>query len=88
MLSKFGGNAAAVDVKIMIKSLQITLEFEAGLNRRFVSIFNESRRQESQSDANSSNPSSALLGNTVNFTGRISTAFEPFMKLYIDSEEK
>lgn len=83
MLAKYGsgGAAAAMDVKLMIKSLQITLEFEAGLNRRFTAVIITSRENNVQEMP-------SVEDQQPNFSGRISSAFEPYMHFYIDNEEK
>jgi hypothetical protein len=59
---------------VLIKSLQMTLEFESGLNRRFSKV---------QTDGTDS-----VLEQSTAFTDKISVAYEPFMKFYIDAEDK
>ncbi len=64
-----------LDVKLLNKSMQMTIDFEAGLNRRYTQL---------AADQN------ALLAMEVPnfFTGKISLAFEPFLRLNIEAEDK
>lgn len=72
-----------LDVKLLIKSLQMTMEFEAGLNRRFATL-------------QSVDQTKLLLGTSVSvndivskqFMGKISICFDPYMRLYIEAEDK
>jgi hypothetical protein len=65
-----------IDVKLLISNLTETLKFEASLNRRFSTI----RQDETGGQ-------SALQTPTI-FNGKISSSFEPFMKVYLDVEDK
>jgi hypothetical protein len=67
-----------MDVKVLIKSLQMTLDFESGLNRRFMTLKQDEKTKKA-------NPT---LQPTVAFSGKISVAFEPYMKHFIDAEDK
>ena len=69
---------SSLDVKQLIKNLQLTQEFENGLNMRFASMHD---------DGEPADPSSALDVPSL-FNGDLSFAFEPYMYLYIDAENK
>ena len=69
-----------LDAKLMLKSLQMTIDFEAGLNRRFASA------QVARPDEQNSN--SPVLQVPATFTGAISTAFEPYLRLFVEEEDK
>lgn len=61
------------DVKLLISTIHTTLEFESGLNRRFTSMSSQAQNGFVLSSA---------------FNGKISAALEPYLKYYLESEEK
>lgn len=65
---------ATLDAKLLVKSLQMTLDFEKGLVGRFSS---------SREDADN-----AQSGPSLKFSGIVSTCFESYLKLYLDAENK
>ncbi|KAI3654091.1 hypothetical protein MP228_000810 [Amoeboaphelidium protococcarum] len=79
LLVKSGSN---IDVKLLIKSLQITLEFESGLNKRFLAISNPDFLSGKLND-NYEVPSEFRI-----FDGKVSGAFEPYLRYYVDAEER
>ncbi|CAG8457600.1 10592_t:CDS:10 [Funneliformis mosseae] len=66
-----------LDVKSLLKNLQLTLEFENQLVKRFTNMDKPPRA------SNTENTSSKY-----NFNKSISIAFEPYLGLYIDAEDK
>lgn len=65
-----------LDVKLVVKSLQITLEFESGLNRRFTVLRGEP------------GTAGAVAETPTLFSGTISLCFEPHLKFFIEAEDK
>lgn len=63
-----------LDVKELVRTLQITLEFEAGLVRRFGSL----------NDQESKN----LLSGASAFKGLVSRSFDPHMHIFLEAEDK
>ncbi|KAJ3298080.1 Vacuolar protein sorting-associated protein 53 [Borealophlyctis nickersoniae] len=69
-----------MDVKIMLQALQQTMDFEAKLDKRFT------LRDYEEGGANNSDQSQPLPGSK--FYKIISSCFEPYLRHYIDSEDK
>ena len=63
------------DVKTFIKSIQMTKDFETSLNKRFAKI-------------NSSGATESVMEIIQIFDGTISNAFDSYMYIYIDAEDK
>ena len=66
-----------IDVNLLLSCLQETMDFEHGLERRFA---NEPRA--------STDTLSSTDDRSQSFHGSISTAFEPYLSLWVDSQEK
>ncbi|RIA90779.1 Vps53-like protein [Glomus cerebriforme] len=66
-----------LDVKTLLKNLQLTLEFENQLLKRFA------YREKPPRGSNTENSST-----TYDFNKSISISFEPYLGLYIDAEDK
>ncbi|KAH8899259.1 hypothetical protein GQ53DRAFT_676788 [Thozetella sp. PMI_491] len=66
-----------VDVNLLLSCLQETMDFEQSLERRFA---NEPRA--------SIDTISSADERTQNFNGSISVAFEPYLSLWVDSQDK
>ncbi|KAI9591682.1 Vps53-like protein [Syncephalis fuscata] len=73
---------AANDVAAMLKALQLTLEFEQQLNRKFM---NQDKLREELVGETSEAPNDSSV---IEFTGSISKAFEPFLGYYIESIDR
>ncbi|CAG8705635.1 2645_t:CDS:10, partial [Acaulospora morrowiae] len=63
-----------LDVKTLLKNLQLTIEFESQLVKRFSNADHQKMAENTASE--------------INFTKSISVAFEPYLGLYIDAEDK
>ncbi|KAJ4164439.1 hypothetical protein LMH87_006115 [Akanthomyces muscarius] len=70
-------DGAKVDVNLLLSCLQETLDFEQSLEKRFS---NEPRA--------SIDTLSSTEGKTYAFSGLISVAFEPYLSLWVDSQDK
>ncbi len=70
-------DGAKVDVNLLLSCLQETLDFEQSLEKRFS---NEPRA--------SIDTLSSTEGKTYAFNGLISVAFEPYLSLWVDSQDK
>ncbi len=70
-------DGAKVDVNMLLSCLQETLDFEQSLEKRFS---NEPRA--------SIDTLSSTEGKTYAFSGLISVAFEPYLSLWVDSQDK
>ncbi|KAM3514026.1 hypothetical protein MY11210_002343 [Beauveria gryllotalpidicola] len=70
-------DGAKVDVNLLLSCLQETLDFEQSLEKRFSS---EPRA--------SIDTLSSVEGKTYAFNGLISVAFEPYLSLWVDSQDK
>ncbi|KAK0657137.1 Vps53-like protein [Cercophora newfieldiana] len=66
-----------IDVNLLLSCLQETMDFEQGLDRRFA---NESRA--------SIDTLSSADDRVQNFNGSISVAFEPYLSLWVESQDK
>jgi vacuolar protein sorting-associated protein 53 len=66
-----------IDVNLLLRCLQETLDFEQGLERRFASEPRASIDTLSSADDRSQS-----------FNGSISVAFEPYLSLWVESQEK
>ncbi|KAK4444321.1 Vps53-like protein [Podospora aff. communis PSN243] len=66
-----------LDVNLLLSCLQETMDFEQGLDRRFA---NESRA--------SIDTLSSADDRVQNFNGSISVAFEPYLSLWVESQDK
>ncbi|KAJ3333115.1 Vacuolar protein sorting-associated protein 53 [Blyttiomyces sp. JEL0837] len=64
-----------LDVKIMLAALQQTIEFEGKVDGRFSRVVDEYEEENQEQQLSK-------------FKGIISSAFEPFLRLYIESEDK
>ncbi|CAG8586437.1 16596_t:CDS:10 [Dentiscutata erythropus] len=72
-LVKTLGKTNELDVKTLLKNLQLTIEFENQLTKRFSSM--------------DKNRPSSTDHTPHNFSKTISTAFEPYLGLYIEAED-
>ncbi|CAK7216390.1 Vacuolar protein sorting-associated protein 53 [Sporothrix curviconia] len=70
--------AGKIDVNLLLSCLQETLDFEQGLERRFAS-----ERPRASIDTLSSADE-----RTQTFNGSISTAFEPYLSLWVESQDR
>jgi vacuolar protein sorting-associated protein 53 len=70
-------DGSKIDVNLLLSCLQETMDFEHGLERRFA---NEPRA--------SIDTLSSVDDRSQSFHGSISTAFEPYLSLWVDSQEK
>jgi len=70
-------DSARIDVNLLLSCLQETMEFEQSLERRFA---NESRA--------SIDTLSSADDRIQNFNGSISAAFEPYLSLWVESQDK
>ncbi|EFX05621.1 garp complex subunit [Grosmannia clavigera kw1407] len=70
--------AGKIDVNLLLSCLQETLDFEQGLERRFAS---EAPRASIDTLASSD-------GRTQTYSGSISVAFEPYLSLWVDSQDR
>ncbi|CAK7208006.1 Vacuolar protein sorting-associated protein 53 [Sporothrix eucalyptigena] len=70
--------ANKIDVNLLLSCLQETLDFEQGLERRFAS----------EKPRASIDTLSSADERTQTFNGSISTAFEPYLSLWVDSQDK
>jgi vacuolar protein sorting-associated protein 53 len=66
-----------IDVNLLLRCLQETLDFEQGLERRFIS---EPRASIDTISSTDDRPQS--------FNGSISVAFEPYLSLWVESQDK
>ncbi|CAK7223886.1 Vacuolar protein sorting-associated protein 53 [Sporothrix bragantina] len=70
--------AGKIDVNLLLSCLQETLDFEQGLERRFAS----------EKPRASIDTLSSADERTQTFSGSISTAFEPYLSLWVDSQDR
>ena len=63
---------------MLMKSLQMTLEFESGLTRRFATVQQELSAQKG----------TVVVAAPVKFSGSVSSSFENYLHLYIEAEDK
>jgi len=70
--------AGKIDVNLLLSCLQETMDFEQGLERRFAS----------EPRASIDTLSSADDARAQNFHGSVSAAFEPYLSLWVDSQER
>ncbi|KAJ4296983.1 Vacuolar protein sorting-associated protein 53 [Collariella sp. IMI 366227] len=70
-------DGAKVDVNLLLRCLQETMDFEQSLERRFASEPRASIDTLSSAD-----------DRVQNFNGSISVAFEPYLSLWVDSQDK
>ncbi|KHN96758.1 GARP complex subunit Vps53 [Metarhizium album ARSEF 1941] len=71
------GDGNKVDVNLLLRCLQETLDFEQSLEKKF-----------SDAPRASIDTLSSTEGKTHNFNGLISVAFEPYLSLWVDSQDK
>ncbi|ODA76089.1 hypothetical protein RJ55_08372 [Drechmeria coniospora] len=72
------GDGGKVDVGLLLSCLQETLDFEQSLDKRFST--NERRE--------SIDTLSSMEGKTHSFNGLISVAFEPYLSLWVESQDR
>lgn len=72
------GAAGKIDVNLLLGCLQETLDFEQGLERRFAS----------EAPRASIDTLSSSDERTQTFNGSISVAFEPYLSLWVDSQDR
>lgn len=82
-----------IDVTLLLKSLQLTMEFEAQLNKRFdKQVSGLSMQRVSRTFALMiSSKRKQVDGKSVpmfRFTKSISQAFQPYLWIYIEAEDK
>ena len=70
--------AGKIDVNLLLSCLQETLDFEQGLERRFAS----------EKPRASIDTLSSADERTQTFNGSISTAFEPYLSLWVESQDR
>ncbi|KAL1892490.1 Vacuolar protein sorting-associated protein 53 [Sporothrix stenoceras] len=73
--------AGKIDVNLLLSCLQETLDFEQWLERRFATS-NEKQPRASIDTLSSADE------RTQTFNGSISTAFEPYLSLWVDSQDR
>lgn len=73
-------DAGKIDVNLLLSCLQETMDFEQSLERRFVS------KPRASMDTISS--MSSADDRTQSFNGSISVAFEPYLSLWVESQDK
>lgn len=76
ILSRSTRNGQSLDVKLLLSCLQQTLDFEHGLDRRF----NNTSR--TSIDTATSNNDTPVFGQPI------SVAFEPYLSLWVDAQER
>ncbi|KAK4228527.1 putative vacuolar protein sorting-associated protein 53 [Podospora fimiseda] len=69
-----------IDVNLLLSCLQETMDFEQGLERRFAS--------EPRASIDTLSSAGAADERTQNFNGSISTAFEPYLSLWVEYQDK
>ncbi|KAJ1568423.1 Vacuolar protein sorting-associated protein 53, partial [Nowakowskiella sp. JEL0078] len=81
-----------MDVKLMLQSLQSTIEFEQKLDRRFnsqglVSSFEESDERQSEEQLTPINFNEGKRSDVYKFSKSMSEAFEPYLRHHISAED-
>lgn len=78
----------ALDVKLMLQTLQQTIDFENRLDRRFAGKDPDRISMDRRSEDQSRRSEDTSSGIPSKFVRRISAAFEPYLDHYIAAEDK